>query len=258
MSEAPAGWYPQPDGTQRYWDGSAWTEHISGTPGATDAVSAAPAESAVAASDHATTSDAVEATASRQVVSEFGVTPSTAPASSTAPGPAAPIGAPTVMASGQYSGVTDDVYAATGVAPSTRKVWPIVLGVVLGIVAIVALAIVVIALLINNVTKGPEATAQSLFTAWQTQDCAAEHAATAPGALGTVEDFCATVDYSWVDDMEDWTIDITGTTVTNDTAVVATTETYTWQGEGEPVTETWEYYFELFDGEWFYVDSAQV
>jgi hypothetical protein len=21
------GWYPQPDGSQRYWDGKAWTEH---------------------------------------------------------------------------------------------------------------------------------------------------------------------------------------------------------------------------------------
>src|SRR5699024_1480687 len=25
---APAGWYPQGDGTQRYWDGHQWTEHI--------------------------------------------------------------------------------------------------------------------------------------------------------------------------------------------------------------------------------------
>lgn len=28
MSEAPAGWYPQADGRQRYWDGVAWTEHF--------------------------------------------------------------------------------------------------------------------------------------------------------------------------------------------------------------------------------------
>jgi len=27
-TQAPAGWYPQPDGTQRYWDGAAWTEHV--------------------------------------------------------------------------------------------------------------------------------------------------------------------------------------------------------------------------------------
>jgi hypothetical protein len=24
----PAGWYPQPDGQQRYWDGQQWTEHL--------------------------------------------------------------------------------------------------------------------------------------------------------------------------------------------------------------------------------------
>jgi hypothetical protein len=24
----PAGWYPQPDGQQRYWDGELWTEHF--------------------------------------------------------------------------------------------------------------------------------------------------------------------------------------------------------------------------------------
>ena len=24
----PAGWYPQPDGRQRYWDGQRWTEHV--------------------------------------------------------------------------------------------------------------------------------------------------------------------------------------------------------------------------------------
>ncbi|MFV0634009.1 DUF2510 domain-containing protein [Demequina sp.] len=24
----PAGWYPQPDGSQRYWDGQAWTDHV--------------------------------------------------------------------------------------------------------------------------------------------------------------------------------------------------------------------------------------
>ena len=23
---SPAGWYPQPDGQQRYWDGQQWTE----------------------------------------------------------------------------------------------------------------------------------------------------------------------------------------------------------------------------------------
>ena len=34
----PAGWYPQDDGRQRYWDGTQWTEHFA--PGA--AAGAAP------------------------------------------------------------------------------------------------------------------------------------------------------------------------------------------------------------------------
>jgi hypothetical protein len=33
MNTTPAGWYPDPQGEaeQRYWDGSAWTEHVHGT-----------------------------------------------------------------------------------------------------------------------------------------------------------------------------------------------------------------------------------
>lgn len=40
-TQAPAGWYPQPDGQQRYWDGSQWTEHFA--PGAGAAATQAPA-----------------------------------------------------------------------------------------------------------------------------------------------------------------------------------------------------------------------
>lgn len=32
MANTPAGWYPQDDGRQRYWDGETWTEHFA--PGA--------------------------------------------------------------------------------------------------------------------------------------------------------------------------------------------------------------------------------
>jgi hypothetical protein len=28
IMSTPAGWYPQPDGQQRYWDGQQWTEHL--------------------------------------------------------------------------------------------------------------------------------------------------------------------------------------------------------------------------------------
>ena len=32
MSTTPPGWYPQADGSQRYWSGSAWTEHTAPAP----------------------------------------------------------------------------------------------------------------------------------------------------------------------------------------------------------------------------------
>ena len=38
----PAGWYPQEDGRQRYWDGAQWTEHFA--PGAAGADAARAAE----------------------------------------------------------------------------------------------------------------------------------------------------------------------------------------------------------------------
>lgn len=31
-NHTPAGWYPQPDGTQRYWDGTSWTQHVADAP----------------------------------------------------------------------------------------------------------------------------------------------------------------------------------------------------------------------------------
>jgi hypothetical protein len=34
IQSQPAGWFPQPDGTQRYWDGSKWTEHVAPGPAA--------------------------------------------------------------------------------------------------------------------------------------------------------------------------------------------------------------------------------
>lgn len=39
MTNSPAGWYPQEDGRQRYWDGAQWTEHFApGTAAAPPAV----------------------------------------------------------------------------------------------------------------------------------------------------------------------------------------------------------------------------
>ncbi len=48
MAETPAGWYPQEDGQQRYWDGENWTEHFA--PGSSRAPSADGPGAATAAS----------------------------------------------------------------------------------------------------------------------------------------------------------------------------------------------------------------
>ncbi len=40
MSNAQAGWYPQEDGRQRYWDGERWTEHFAPGVGNTESVPA--------------------------------------------------------------------------------------------------------------------------------------------------------------------------------------------------------------------------
>lgn len=34
MSQTPAGWYPEPAGGMRWWDGTQWTEHRAAAPGA--------------------------------------------------------------------------------------------------------------------------------------------------------------------------------------------------------------------------------
>lgn len=53
MANTPAGWYPQEDGRQRYWDGETWTEHFApgtqqgaATAGGTASAAAAPAAAA--------------------------------------------------------------------------------------------------------------------------------------------------------------------------------------------------------------------
>jgi len=32
MANYPPAWYPQPDGTERWWDGLSWTPHVRGNP----------------------------------------------------------------------------------------------------------------------------------------------------------------------------------------------------------------------------------
>lgn len=50
----PAGWYPAADGSQRYWDGTQWTEHTAPAPGAMQATAAPGATVAAGTNDEKT------------------------------------------------------------------------------------------------------------------------------------------------------------------------------------------------------------
>lgn len=84
-TQAPAGWYPQPDGTQRYWDGSQWTEHIAPGAGAAAATPAAASNPAAAQPASAVQPAPVQPTAVAQPVGAVAVSPTDAAATDARP-----------------------------------------------------------------------------------------------------------------------------------------------------------------------------
>jgi len=118
--QAPAGWYPQPDGTQRYWDGAQWTEHIA--PGA-----GAAAEAPAAVTPEAVTPAAVTPAASA------------APAAATPESVVAAQGEPTAVNPTVGVAVADPTEVAD--RPWWKKPWAIIVGAVV-VVALVIVAIV--------------------------------------------------------------------------------------------------------------------
>lgn len=82
----PAGWYPDPDGSggQRYWDGSAWTEHKVEAPSPAEAAPADP-EPAAEPEPIDVPSTAYEPTTSFETPSSIDPTPSSDPTPSYAP-----------------------------------------------------------------------------------------------------------------------------------------------------------------------------
>ena len=152
MTQAPAGWYPQPDGTQRYWDGSAWTDHIA--PGATQAAAAAapPAEVAPPA--------AVEA-----------------PEAAAIPAPPAPAAAPQAfaavppVASSSYAAMPGEVASPGGVAVKKRRVWPWVLGIVGGLIVLGIIAVVLIVVFVVKAVGEPKSAAEDFNKAYFSGDC---------------------------------------------------------------------------------------
>src|ERR1035437_5769593 len=123
MTQAPAGWYPQPDGTQRYWDGSAWTEHTA--PGAALATPPAPPAAPVVAVPPA------------PPVATEPPAPPAPPAPPVEAAPPAPpaLAAPPAPPSQQVAYAA--IPSAAAVVKPRKRVWPWVLGIGGGILVVV-------------------------------------------------------------------------------------------------------------------------
>lgn len=131
----------------------------------------------------------------------------------------------------------------------------------LGIGALLILmigAVVVVVLGMKNLLGGPTDAFNELADAWQAKECSAEYAVSIDSSTTTVDDFCSSADYSWVDTYQDWDISVTGVERENDHATVTTREKFTDADTGERQTETWNYAFDKVDGEWLFTQAEQV
>ena len=281
MAQAPAGWYPQPDGTQRYWDGAQWTEHVHGTPAAASApapaavvtpepapvavVTPEPAPEPVPAAEPA--AKAKPATKSKAAVA----------AAATAPTPAEPISEPAAAEPVVFAGsdmpatvpssetvATPAPAAPMGAAPAAvapakkRKIWPIVLGVVGAIVLVFIIAIVAVVVLLRNAVGDPNDAIALYDDAWQNVDCQALADSTTQAFQESQGyDDCATFEsyaQPFADSIIVYDVSVVSTEISNDTAYV-TTEEYYLDVDGTETTYTYEYTLEKSGGEWL-IDSV--
>jgi hypothetical protein len=267
MAQAPAGWYPQPDGTQRYWDGTAWTEHIHGTPSA--AADAAPPAAAAPAADAVPSTDA-PAPKTKSAAKSKAKASGLAPAESGAVDASA--AEPVVIASSDdaktYGIAADPVHSAATISvPSDlsasgkpkRKVWPIVLGVVGAIVLVVVLAIVALVFVIKGATDGPNTAVANYDTAWKTVDCELMQGSTTEyfrEQNGYLD--CASFESNaqeFADTLGTYDVKIYSTSIENGSAEVRTTETWV-NTDGE--TSTYDYtYILVKDGDAWLIDELQ-
>lgn len=144
---APAGWYDQGDGTQRYWDGAAWTQHT--------------------------------ALAARSPASQYAAQPAAAPQYAAVPEYAAqPAAAPVAQPSG-YAALPAD--APQG-APR-KRVWPWVLGIGGGLLLVLIGLAVWGAVAFFGVVSGPVDVVNDFEDALETTDCAAMKLTVSTGFL---------------------------------------------------------------------------
>lgn len=240
----PAGWYDDGSGRQRWWDGQQWTDNYADQQAA-PAAEPAPEAAAPQADDERKYADEAPAEDGAEAIAS---TPEPSPVPAPTPMPEQPAYAAAPAAQPAYTpqpAAQEPKKSRTG----------LIIGIVVG--AIVLLLVIVgaiIALAVGGLTaavSGPNDATDALYDAWATEDCAAEFDLTTEYYNGGDEDaFCTDPDYSFLDGMESY--EITGTSVTNDTAVVTVDEDW-----GDYV-DVWEYELVEVDGEWLVDDLYWV
>lgn len=155
MTQAAAGWYDQPDGTKRYWDGSQWTEHV------TPAAPPVPPPPPVAAPPAPPVPPAPVAAPE----------PVAVPVPPPAPEIPAAIAPPTpqVIPAPVYS--VPPPAAQAFPVKKKKKVWPWIVGIIGALVVLGIVAVVLFVTVLVKATQGPRDTIDSFDKAWETADC---------------------------------------------------------------------------------------
>lgn len=138
------------------------------------------------------------------------------------------------------------------VPPARRSKLPWILGGVgLGLVVLIVVAVVVVFNVILGATKGPQEVVGAYDRAFDEVDCELYLSITTEAYqesfMPTCEEFEATAQ-DFVDSYSDYKVTVTGTSITNNTATVNTTETYVF--EGEAGTDLYVYHLVQSDGAW--------
>jgi len=242
MTQAPAGWYPLPDGTQRYWDGSAWTEHTA--PGTGVATPPATAEPPVIAEPPVVAEPEVIAAPPMAAEPEVIAAPPMAAA------PPAPQGPPTLAAPpappAQQAAYAAMPSAAPVVKPR-KRVWPWVLGIGGGLLVVIIVLVVWGISTFVGAVKGPGDAVTALDQAWRNGDCAAmQKLTTAEVRTSSGWEDCTVFEAATPTSLDGLSLHVTSTSIVNGVATVVTSEE--WADGAGPHTGT--YTVIKVDGDW--------